>query len=111
MIAGMSYFFESYSAMVVGEILSVPRNGTMDLENIAMKLNIAMESLIPFFQQLEQMGIVSSILPSDEVVANYRRRVSEYNRQQTQEVGRTTQEKLPYAISNRKSRWHYKCDD
>ena len=49
LIAGMSYFFESYSAMVVGEILSVARNGTMDLENIAMKLNIAMESLTILF--------------------------------------------------------------
>ena len=60
LIAGMSYFFESYSAMVIGEILSVPRNGEMDIEQISKRLNIAMESLVPFFQQLEQMGIVSS---------------------------------------------------
>lgn len=100
LIAGMSYFFESYSAMVIGEILSVHRNGAIDLLNFAEKLNIAMESLTPFFQQLEQMGIVSSILPTDDVIADYRRRVSEYNRQKTQEVERTTQEKLPYAMSN-----------
>jgi hypothetical protein len=30
LIAGMSYFFESYSAMVIGEILSAPRNGEMN---------------------------------------------------------------------------------
>lgn len=96
----MSYFFESYSAMVIGEILAVPRNGAMSLETIATKLNIAMESLAPFFQQLEQMGIVSSILPTAEVIADYRRRVAEYNRQQQRTVERTTQEKLPYAISN-----------
>ena len=57
LIAGMSCFFESYSAMVIGEILSAPRNGEMNLEDIAKRLNIAMESLTPFFQQLEQMGI------------------------------------------------------
>lgn len=100
LIAGMSYFFESYSAMVIGEILSVPRNGTMNLETIGKKLNIAMESLIPFFQQLEQMGIVSSVFPTEEIIADYRKRVSEYNCQQEQKVERTTQEKLPYAISN-----------
>ena len=100
LIAGMSYFFESYSAMVIGEILSAPRNGEMNLEEIAKRLNIAMESLIPFFQQLEQMGIVSSVLPTDGIIADYRRRVSEYNCQQTQTVEKTTQEKLPYAISN-----------
>lgn len=100
LIAGMSYFFESFSAMVIGEILSVPRNGTMNLETIGKKLNIAMESLIPFFQQLEQMGIVSSVFPTEEIIADYRKRVSEYNCQQEQKVERTTQEKLPYAISN-----------
>ena len=100
MIAGMSYFFESYSAMVVGEILSVPKNGSFSIEQIATKLNIAMESLTPFFQQLEQMGIVSSVLPTKEDIADYRRRVSEYNCHQQQTVERTTQEKLPYDISN-----------
>ena len=100
LIAGMSYFFESYSAMVVGEVLSVPRNGKMELDTIAKKLNIAMDSLAPFFQQLEQMGIVSSVLPTDEIIADYRKRVSEYNCQQEQIIERTTQEKLPYAISN-----------
>ena len=100
LIAGMSYFFESYSAIVIGEVLAVPRNGMMELDTIAKKLNIAMDSLAPFFQQLEQMGIVSSVLPTDEIIADYRKRVSEYNCQQEQIIERTTQEKLPYAISN-----------
>ena len=100
LIAGMSYFFESYSAMVIGEILAVPRNGNLQLDAIGKKLNIAMESIAPFFQQLEQMGIVSSVLPTDEMIADYRRRVSEYNCKQQQTVERTIQEKLPYAMSN-----------
>lgn len=100
LIAGMSYFFESYSAMVIGEILSVPRNGELNIGAIASKLNIAMESLEPFFVQLEQMGIVSSIFPTEHIIADYRMRVSEFNRQHQQTVERTTQEKLPYAISN-----------
>ena len=100
LIAGMSYFFESYSAIVIGEVLAVPRNGMMELDTIAKKLNIAMDSLAPFFQQLEQMGSDSSVLPTDEIIADYRKRVSEYNCQQEQIIERTTQEKLPYAISN-----------
>lgn len=100
LIAGMSYFFESYSAMVIGEILAVPRNGKLNIDAISAKLNIAMESLVPFFEQLEQMGIISSVLPTEEMIADYRKRVSEYNCQQQQTVERTTQEKLPYAISN-----------
>ncbi len=100
LIAGMSYFFEDDSAMVIGKILLADRNGEVDMETIASKLDIAMESIAPFFQQLEQLGIVSSVLPTDDVIADYRKRVSEYNCQQTQTVERTTQEKLPYSISN-----------
>ena len=100
LIAGMSYFFESYSAMVIGEILNIPRNGKFLLEEIAASLNISMESLIPFFQQLEEMGIVSSVFPTEEIIADYRKRISEYNCQQEQIIQRTTQEKLPYAISD-----------
>ena len=96
----MSYFFESYSAKVIGEILSVPRKGDFCIEAIASKLNIAMESLEPFFVQLEQIGIVSSVFPTEEMIADYRKRVSEYNCQQQQTIERTTQEELPYAISN-----------
>ena len=68
LIAGMSYFFESYSAMVIGEILTVPRNGEFCLDTISSKLNIALDSLTPFFQQLEEMGIVSSVLPTEEII-------------------------------------------
>ena len=100
LIAGMSYYLESYSAMVIGEILSVPRNGTINIQDVSQKLDIAKESLEPFFEQLEQMGIVSSVLPTEEIIADYRRRASEYNCQLEQTAGRTTQEKLPYAISN-----------
>lgn len=46
LIAGMSYFFESYSAMVIGEILAIPRNGKMELDAIAAKLNIAIVNYV-----------------------------------------------------------------
>lgn len=100
LIAGMSYYFEDYSAEVIDEVLAVPRNGRFELDAIASKLNIALESLYPFFQQLEQLGLVSSILPTKDIIDDYRKRVSEYNCQQQQLVERTTQEKLPYAVSN-----------
>lgn len=100
LITGMSYFFESYSAMVIGKILSVGRNEEFSIKNVSEDLNIAMESLVPFFGELEQMGIVSSILPTNEIIADYRKRVSEFNRQRQHVTEKTTQEKLPYDISN-----------
>ena len=100
LITGVSYFFESYSAKVIGEILSVPRNGSIIVNEVSCKLNIADESLRPFFGQLEQLGIVSSVFPSKEIIADYRKRVSEYNCRQTRTVELTTKEKLPYNVSN-----------
>lgn len=99
LITGVSYFFEDYSAMVIGEILSVQRNASFNTYQIGRKLNIAKESLEPFMEQLEELGIVSSIEPTDEIITDYRKRVCEYNCRE-QKVNRSTQEKLPYAISN-----------
>lgn len=101
LITGISYYFEDFSAMVIGELLNVTRNGKISLLDISEHLNIALESLIPFFVQLEQLGIVSSIPTTESVVAKYRRRVSEYNHTQgISSASRTIQEKLPYETSN-----------
>ncbi len=85
LIAGMSYFFESYSAMVIGEILSVPRNGLLDLGTISKNLNIAMKSLVPFFQKLGQMGLVTEKLPTKTDIQSYRQFASSQNRNEMQE--------------------------
>ena len=103
LIEGISYFFESYSAMVVGEIISTHRECEFNVADISQKLNISTESLLPFLEQLEQLGLISSISPTDNMVSEYRRKVSEYNRQQRKKIERDTQEKLPYAISNAES--------
>lgn len=100
LITGISYYFEDFSAMVIGELLKVPRNGRIKLQNVSAFLNISMESLVPFFIQLEQLGLVSLTPVTENIVAEYRKRVSEYNRIQQQAAPRSTQEKLPYDTSN-----------
>ena len=101
LIEGKSFFFESYSAMVVGEILSAHKNGKVLITDISDKLNIATESLSPFFEQLEQLGLVSSMLPTTDDISQYRSRVVKYNREQSLSFDElTTKEKLPYAVSN-----------
>ena len=100
LIAGMSYFFESFSAQVIGEILSAERNGKVSINEISARLNIAIESLVPFFKQLEEQGIVSSVYPDKDIISDYRKRVSEYHRNKGYVNKRSTQEKLPSAVSN-----------
>lgn len=84
LITGISYYFESYSAKVIGEILSVPRNHIVNTEDISRRLNISTVSLNPFFNQLEQLGLLSSVVPSKDIISEYRKRVSSYNCQQAQ---------------------------
>lgn len=100
LIAGMSYYFEEFSAMVIGEVLKVQRNGKFCLENISAKLGIAMESLSSFFVELEKLGIVSSVFPSDDVIDDYRKRTSEHNRLVAMTKKETTKEMLPYETTN-----------
>ena len=100
LISGISFYFEDFSAQVIGKVLEAGRNGSFELEDISKELNISMDSLLPFFKQLEQLGLVSSIYPSEDIIADYRKRQSEYNCKQTQEVEKTVQEKLPYATTN-----------
>lgn len=49
---------------------------------------------------MEQLGLVSLTPVTENIVAEYRKRVSEYNRIQQQAAPRSTQEKLPYDTSN-----------
>lgn len=100
LITGMSYYFEDYSAMVIGEILSVQRNGKIQLNTISEKLNISLDSLEPFFNELADLGIVSHIIPTDETITNYRNHVCNFNKEFTNNTPKETKEKLPYAISN-----------
>lgn len=101
LIEGKSFFFESYSAMVIGEILSVHKNSEVSIADISAKLDIATESLSPFFEQLEQLGLVSSALPTKDIICDYRNRTSKYNREFSHSLDeRSTKEKLPYITSN-----------
>lgn len=100
LITGVSYYFESYSAKVIGEILSTPRNHIITIENISKKLNISIESLNPFFEELEQLGLLSTVIPTTNIISEYRRRVSAYNCQQAQINTSSIQDKIPYLTSN-----------
>ena len=49
LLAGYSFFFERYSADVVGHILAAGRDGKVSINNIAEATGIASESIHTFF--------------------------------------------------------------
>lgn len=100
LIEGMSYFFEEDSAKVIGELLSIPRNGQFFIHDIAFKTNILEESLIPFFEELKNYGLCIDIYPTLDVIKEYRKNVFEQRCVLVQNEERSTKEKLPVAISS-----------
>lgn len=100
LIEGMSYFFDEDSAEIIGAILAVPRNGAISVQGIANLTNTAMSSLRPFLNELCRMNLLTVDIPSQKGIANYREGVSQWRRNQSVSTEKTTEEKLPMAVTN-----------
>lgn len=60
LIEGKSFFFESYSAKVIGEILKCGRNEKINIESISNNTTVPIESIIDFFEEsLVNVGLVA----------------------------------------------------
>ena len=58
LIEGQSFFFQSYSAQVIREILNVPRNHSLKTEQIAENTGIAIECITEFMDTLSDAGLI-----------------------------------------------------
>ena len=68
LITGVSSFFESYSARVIGEILSIPKNSPASIESMAEHTGIAAESISDFMEILRKNGLVTDrVFTRDEI--------------------------------------------
>lgn len=100
LIEGMSYFFEDYSAVVLGELLKTPRNGCVSLAEVAEQTGISVESLDPFLEELVRLNLLTLSIPTAEGIVDYRQKVSMFRREQAVNTVKTTKEKLPMAVSS-----------
>ncbi len=110
LIAGMSYFFESFSADVIGVILQTPRNGALSVDNICHATKIANESIEEFMQLLIQNGLVTTAIPTKEAIKQYRHSLVEAKRQNSW-VDKPTREKLPMETTNAEQAYSEAIDD
>lgn len=99
LIEGMSYLLEDYSALVVSALLALPRDGHTSLQAIADATGIVEESIAPFFEELSRLGLVTDHAFSAEEIAAYRKQVAHHRCSQAQTTVKTTQEKLPMAVT------------
>lgn len=111
LIAGFSYFFEEYSAVVIGEILKVGKNEDINAEAIEVNTGICMESLCQFFSTLVQCGLLTENLPTKEGIHNYRQLIVQTRKDNQSWVDKSTEEKLPMEVTNAEQAYFNAVDD
>ena len=64
LIVGASFFFDSFSAIVIGEILKANRNEDINVIAISSKTGISIDSLCQFYIVLFQNGLLTTTCPT-----------------------------------------------
>lgn len=105
LIEGISYFYEGHSAMVVGQILAVQRNGGIDVEGVSAATGISSDSIRGFFLRMVGKGLLATEIPQREKIELYRKRVGEFHRNSSVRIQPATKEKLPVAINTAESEY------
>lgn len=111
LIAGFSYFFEGYSAVVIGQILRVGKNEDIKAKALASATGISMESLCQFFTLLVQCGLLTESVPLEDDVQNYRQAVLKARTANQSWVDLPTKEKLPMEVTNAEQAYFAAVDD
>lgn len=94
LIEGKSFFFESYSAKVIGEILKCGRNEQINVYTISENTTVPIENIIEFFEEsLINVGLVA---------------LKQYNKDEIHQLRKSwstigKEESLHYSLSNIKT--------
>lgn len=107
LIEGMAYFFEEESAMIVGKILSFPKNEQIPLQALVESTNyqFSEEEIIEFCNELISVGLLTEGLLSESVIKQNRKIMGELRKQQSIEVQKTVQERLPFQQNDAEERY------
>lgn len=97
LIEGMAYFFEDDSAAVIGEILNLGRNGNISIEQLSKKTSLSRDNLKPFLDDLMQLNLVTTFLPTPPNIEMYRRDLYENRGKKEHYNDVLTRENLPIA--------------
>jgi len=111
LLAGYSYYFESYSADVIGQVLAVSRNDIVEVDKIVLATGIAEESILAFFDTLINVGLLTDFIPNQEYIKRMRTQLAEAKRNASMTTEKTTKEKLPFDTSSAEQDYYNAVDD
>ena len=100
LLAGYSFFFESFSADVIGHILAAGRDGIVSVNVIAEATGIAIESIQPFFKQLLDLGLLTDRIYNKEEIDSLRMQLAKTKKSQQSWIDKSVEEKLPMDTSS-----------
>lgn len=111
LIAGVSYYFEAYSANVIGEILKAEKNEEIHILAIASTTGISLDSLGPFFILLTQCGLLTTANPTTTGIEEYRKAIFAAKKNNVSWAEKSTAEKLPMDITSAEQQYFDAVDD
>ena len=111
LLAGYSFFFESYSADVIRHILAIGRDEKVEINAISQETGIAIESLQPFFDTLYSNGLLTNHIYSKDEVMQLRHQLRDEKKSQQAWIDKPTQEKLPMDTSNAEQQYFDAVDN
>ena len=94
LIEGMSYLFEDYSAEVIGKILSVEKNGQVSIDDVSLHTLIDKESLLPFFDELLELKLLTAEVPTVQSIDIYRRKIGKERKEHPQSIEQDINDEL-----------------
>lgn len=111
LLAGYSFFFESYSADVIGHILALKRDSEVCINTIAKATGIAEESIQSFFNQLLEQGLLTDHIYNKEEIVNLRHQLAIAKKSQQSWIDKSAEEKLPMDTSCAEQQYFDAVDD
>ena len=103
LLEGMTYLFEDDSALVINSILQCKKGNIIPFNSIASELNIHQDSLSDFFEQLVNVGLLTSGLLSEEKQNELRLKIKQDRILYIQ--NKTIKEQLPFEVDSVESQF------
>lgn len=100
LIEGIAYSFEDESADVIGCVISAGRNHEVVVSEVSEKTGISEDCIVEFFDELKSLNLLTSQVPTNEGIADYRKRVSIWRKSNGGYGERTIMDKLPFETSS-----------
>lgn len=109
LIAGYSFFFENYSADIIGLILQANRDTEISIDYVAETTKIAMESIENFFNQLLSHGLLVDHIYTEDEISKYRKSLR--NTAKNHLNSNTENKRSPIDTSNAEQMYYDAVDD